>query len=157
MSEILDNQLFLGNYRDSLNEQFLIARDINVIVNCTKDLPFSSYQGIKRRYRIPVDDDLREESIQEMAYALEFIIPLLVRHIQNGDRVLIHCFAGMQRSAVVTLALLYELACAAKSNPIDLYNYIRSRRPIAFQPSFNFERAFISYYNRHNIDCISTN
>lgn len=150
MSKILEN-LWLGNGQDALNPQFINQYRINVVVNCTPNIPFN--KGIPFKYRIPVNDDLQEQSFTQMYVAMTHIIPVLVKHINRGDRILIHCYAGMQRSAIVTLGLLTALSFNQTfSNGIteqSLANYINSIkqymsdcRPIVFTPGMNFKKSY---------------
>ena len=149
MSEIIPGLLYLGNFNDSQNGGFLSSIRVKVIVNCTQDLPFlDGIQSVVRCYRIPVNDDLRDESITAMTAALHHIIPRLVMHYYNGETIFIHCYAGMQRSAVVTLALLYSIQTAEsrqRTTDRDLIAFLKARRNIVFFPAFNFEKAYIRW------------
>jgi len=59
-------RLWLGNAKASMNEDFIRQKNITVVFNCTKNLPFSPMIPIK--YRIPVDDNLEEQEIRNMEY-----------------------------------------------------------------------------------------
>lgn len=158
MSKLLEN-LWLGDIQDAQNEQFIKSNNINVIVNCTKGLPFIDLP-ISFKYRIPVNDDLQGQSFQEMYVALTYIIPVLVTHINRGDRILIHCYAGVQRSAIVTLALLTALtypnmSCIYLTEEslqqfcMNLKTYMSEYRPIVFTPHMNFKKSYtmwLQYY-----------
>lgn len=158
MSKLLEN-LWLGDIQDAHNTQFIKSNNINVIVNCTKGLSFIDLP-IPFKYRIPVNDDLQEQSFQEMYIALTYIIPVLVTHISRGDRILIHCYAGVQRSAIVTLALLTALtypnmSCIYLTEEtlqqfcMNLKTYISEYRPIVFTPHMNFKKSYsmwLQYY-----------
>lgn len=162
MSQILNN-LWLGNINNAKDVNFINKNNINVVVNCTKDIPF--IPSVHFKYRIPVNDDLQEHSFHEMYIALNHIIPVLVKHINRGDKVFIHCFAGMQRSAIVTLALLTALTFNSvfnnnqlNQNSLQQYysnlkNYLSKCRPIVFTPGMNFEKSYASWLN----DFISDN
>lgn len=135
-------RLWLGNARAALDEDFIRQKGIAVVFNCTKDLPFSPSIPIK--YRIPVDDNLKEEEIRNMElWSSEIAFKILAEYM-NGRPVLVHCAAGKQRSAAsVALLLIVHL----NMRGIDAMNVIRERRPIAFLPRANFERA-IDYFDR---------
>lgn len=156
MSKIIEN-LWLGNINDSQNESFIKTNNINVVVNCTKDIPFVPVVHFK--YRIPVNDDLQDKSFQEMYAAITHIIPVLIEHVNRGDRILIHCFAGMQRSAIVTLALLTAITykevfknVKPDQNMLQKYctnlrNYMSEQRPIVFTPGMNFQSSYTLWLN----------
>lgn len=61
--QILPN-LWLGNLKAAEDETFLKNAGIDVVFNCTKNLPF--HPSIRRRYRVPVDDNLENEEIRNM-------------------------------------------------------------------------------------------
>lgn len=133
--EIIPN-VWLGNLRAAQDETFLRNAGIQTVFNCTKDAPFHS--SIRRRYRVPVDDNLQEAEIRNLElWGYEITYKLLKEH-KEGRPVLIHCHAGMQRSPAVTamfLMVLYRMGTDQSKA------YIKQRRPIVFFPSANFEKA----------------
>ena len=132
--------IWLGNKRAALNDKWLRQHNINVVFNATKDVPFSTI--IKNQYRIPVDDNLQAEEIRNMTlWSHEIIYKLLKEHNQ-GNQVLVHCAAGMQRSAVIVAMLLI---IKRGFNWIQSIQYIQSIRSIAFRPSANFKDSLIEF------------
>lgn len=133
--EILPN-VWLGNLKAAHDETFLKNANIQVVFNATKDAPF--HPSIRRRYRVPVDDNLQESEIRNLELWGYEITYKLLKEYKEGRPILIHCHAGMQRSPAITamfLMVLYRMSTdQAKA-------YIRNRRPIAFLPSANFEKA----------------
>ena len=132
-------RLWLGNFNDSQNLNFIMRERITVIINCTKDLPFLPINGVIK-YRIPVDDNLQYEEMVAMSAGLSQILPVIDTHYRNGRSILIHCAAGIQRSAIVVLSYLYAYRALSSS---QAYSMIKRRRPIAFSPSMNFARSFL--------------
>ena len=117
----------------SMDEVFLRQNSIETVFNCTKDMPFHS--SMRRRYRVPVDDNLEEEEIRNMElWSFEIIYKLLLEYKQ-GNTILIHCAAGMQRSAAV-VAMFLMVFTGMKHE--DAMQYIKERRPIAFFKNANF-------------------
>lgn len=126
--------LWLGNKGASQDVQWLRANQIGAIFNCTKDLPF--VQGVvPHMYRIPVDDNLQPDEIRNLGgWAWEICLKIN-RERTQGNRVLVHCFAGMQRSAaVVAMVLLANYRCTTD----EAIAFIKSRRPVAFFGHANF-------------------
>lgn len=135
-------RLWLGNFNSSQNMSFIKNNHITVIVNCTKDLPFLDIGGVYK-YRIPVHDNLEKEEIYAMYKWLDNILPILINHYRNGRTILVHCAAGMQRSAIVVLSFIYaNFMCDPKT---ALYT-VRNARPIVFQPYMNFSNSFKMYF-----------
>ena len=129
-------RLWLGNRNSALDDDFLQKNNITVIFNCTKDLPFSHFPT--RKYRVPVDDNLQHHEIENMERWAPEIVYKVVSEYNQGRNVLIHCYAGVQRSAAVTAMTL--IALSNKSTD-EIISYIREKRPVAFFPMANFEKS----------------
>ena len=129
-------RLWLGNVRASQDEDFIRRENIDVIFNCTKDLPF--LYDIPKQYRVPVDDNLQEEEIRNLKLWSPEIAHKLLTLYNQGHTILVHCYAGMQRSAACVAIFLIALK---HMNGQDAMKYIRSRRSVAFQPRANFGRS----------------
>ena len=151
-------RLWLGNVRASQDEDFIRRENIDVIFNCSKDLPFLYEErryssttkdlpfmfNMPKQYRVPVDDNLQEEEIRNIELWSPEIAHKLLTMYNKGHTILVHCYAGMQRSAACVAILLIALKHIRAE---DAMNYIRSRRPVAFQPRANFGRA-IAFFER---------
>ena len=133
--QILPN-LWLGNARAAANEKFLKENNIQVVFNCTKDLPFHS--SIKRRYRVPVDDNLQESEIRNMElWSYEIAIKMIQEYKANRT-IFVHCHAGMQRSPA---AIAFFLMALYGMSAEQAMSFLRERRPIVFLPMANFGKA----------------
>jgi protein-tyrosine phosphatase len=62
----------------------------------------------------------------------------------KGYNILVHCMAGMQRSAACVAFLLIAVE---GMHGLDAMQFIKQRRPIAFYPNANFGRS-IDYFDR---------
>jgi len=145
--------LWLGNRIAALNDRWLKQQEISVVFNCTKDLPFSPV--IKKQYRLPVDDNLKAEEIRNMTlWSHEAVYKVLAEYNKN-QKVLVHCAAGMQRSATVVGMLLIAMKGMTWQQVI---NYIQGIRPIAFRDQANFKDSLIAFdtsYHREILPHIS--
>ena len=128
--------LWLGNGKAAHDKDFLEKNSITTVFNCTKDILFSDI--IRRQYRVPVDDNLREAEIRNLELWSFEIVAQLAKEHKQGNKTLVHCAAGMQRSAAVTAMYLIATKQMTTDQAIA---YIRERRPIAFMPMANFEKA----------------
>jgi len=139
-TEILPN-LWLGNVRASMDQEFIKKKGIQVVFNCTKNLPFCPLIPVK--YRVPVDDNLEEDEIRNMQLWSSEITFKMVSEYTSGKPILIHCMAGMQRSAasLAMMLIVYKNIHAQEAMKI-----IKDRRNIAFLPSPNFLRS-IQYFD----------
>ena len=134
--------IWLGNVRASQDEDFIRKQEIEVVFNCTKDLPFSPIIPIK--YRIPVDDNLEEAEIRNMElWSSEIAYKIMMEYVE-GKTILVHCMAGMQRSAA---SVAFFLISYLKMRALDAMKMIKEKRRIAFFPRANFGRS-IDYFDR---------
>jgi atypical dual specificity phosphatase len=140
-------RLWLGNRRAAVNMEWLQTNNINVVVNCSRDIPFSddTYVVGRRIYRIPIDDSLREKDINYLTTASEEVALTLLREYKSGARILVHCAAGMQRSAATVAIFLMTLNHWSAEKAVV---YIRSIREIAFRPGINFLPSIQEYERR---------
>ena len=129
-------RLWLGDRDASMDPDFLKREGITTVFNCTKDLPFSPL--VKRQYRVPVDDDLRKQELDNLRAWAPEIVTKVLREYNMGNTILIHCFAGKQRSAAVTAM---TLVAKTRQTADAAMAYIQQRRPVAFFPQANFDRS----------------
>jgi dual specificity phosphatase 12 len=135
-------RLWLGNAKASMDEDFIRQKNIVVVFNCTKNLPFSPIIPIK--YRVPVDDNLEEEEIRNMElWSGEISLKMMNEYVE-GKTILVHCMAGMQRSAA---SVAFFLISYLKIRALDAMKMIKEKRMIAFYPRANFGRS-IDYFDR---------
>jgi len=137
-------RVWVGNRFAALNDKWLTDNNIQVVVNATKDLPFSSSKVITNTYRVPVHDNLEEEEINNMSKWSPEIGYKILREYKAGKRILIHCAAGMQRSAAVMAIFLITLT---GQSPAIVMSHIRKKRPITFVPNANFRKSIEHYYS----------
>lgn len=172
-ADLIIPNLWLGSYRSALNENFLLDNKIDLIINCTKNIPFISeiehdkYKNIEY-LRIPVNDSLLEKDFLLMQDYFKVILPYLYKkYIIEKKTILIHCREGKQRSAILTAAFLKILLdndqilltdTDSKKNNLGLnnyeqfnfiINYILSKRPQAFTYGFriNFKKTYKRHFN----------
>jgi protein-tyrosine phosphatase len=139
--------LWLGNFQASQDEVFLRTHGIKTVFNCTKNLQF--HPSIPTRYRLPVDDNLQEDEIRNMELWSYEVIYKLLKEYKEDKPILVHCAAGMQRSAAVTAMFLMV---TKGMNWEQAHRHIKQRRAIAFFPSANFEKAIVGFYNSYQRD-----
>ena len=142
--------LWLGSRYAALDPGYLKEKKIGAVFNCTKDIPFEPM--IHRQYRVPVDDNLQEAEIRNLElWSYEVVYKILAEHrrcLDEGTGVLVHCAAGMQRSAA---SVAMYLVGTKNMTTDEAIRYIQSKRKIAFRPSANFEksiRGFEASFNR---------
>lgn len=132
--------VWIGGIHASQNSKWLHDNNIRVVFNCTKDLPFSP--DIPNLYRIPVDDNLHPAEIKRMELWAPEIAYKIFQEFKKGHPILIHCYAGKQRS---TTACAFFLMVLTGRPLIQIMYLIKSKRPVAFTPSANFASSMYGF------------
>jgi len=137
--EIVPN-VFLGNFNSTLSP---LSADIDLIVNCTKDLPFpppppAPRTAARMDMRLPINDDRSKEAFDTFIEKAPELLKAIEEHVQCGKKVLVHCLAGQQRScALVAAYLMFK-----KGFQYDkAVSHIKSIKADAFFYGVNFEYA----------------
>jgi len=101
--EIIPN-LYLGNIKAASNIHFLKDKNVTHILTVAKNIePRFPLSGIEYKI-IPVWDDSTENLISHFSDTYIFID----KAIKSGSAVLVHCAAGVSRSATVVIAYLMK-------------------------------------------------
>lgn len=143
--------LWLGNRYAALDSKWHAEKKIKCVFNCTKDIPF--LPDVQRRYRVPVDDNLEPEEIRNLELWAYEIVYKIQREYQTGQPILIHCAAGMQRSAACVALFLMA---TRNMTPNQAIEFVRSKRAIAFYPSANFGDALEGFYTSYQREIAPT-
>jgi atypical dual specificity phosphatase len=118
MSEITD-QIWVGSYGDATNDVFLSERKITHVITCADEFPSSI---IRPGYRIPIVDDVEDTKTKK--YFLE-AASVLDRWVREGNKIMVHCFAGMNRS--VSVVITYFMVYKGWSYDVA-YRHLKQRR-----------------------------
>ncbi|XP_069501239.1 dual specificity protein phosphatase 10-like [Ambystoma mexicanum] len=123
--------LFLGNERDAQDLERILDLNIGHVINVTTHLPLYHLESSGVRYkRLPATDNSKQNLRQYFEEAFEFIEEAQ----QCGKGVLVHCQAGVSRSATIVIAYLMKHTLMTMG---DAYKYVKGRRP-AISPNLNF-------------------
>lgn len=145
-NKVMD-RIFLGNFQSAKDRAFFKDKKIKAVLNCTKDLPnyFAHNKDIEYM-RIPVEDSLKDKDYKLMFEYMPVIVEFINKHVNlQKHNILIHCWAGRQRSAISIAAFL---VAKYKMTPHDACKFIMEKRPEAFHfgKSLNFDQALNKYH-----------
>lgn len=116
------SQLWIGSARDAADPDF--CAQFGLVVNCTKHLPCGSSSPC---IRVPIDDDPSENDT--LLRALPTACRAISDTLSSGANVLVHCHAGISRSASVTAAALMYVGAGDLD---DVVRRIKLAKPETF-------------------------
>jgi protein-tyrosine phosphatase len=132
--------LWLGNINSAKSNDFFQIYNISIVINCSKDIPF--FSNFTKNIRISVNDNLQRHEIDRMFDYLDKACDLIHNSLLNSESILVHCFAGKQRSA--TLICAYLMKYGNMSLEVAIQS-IKSKRDIIFTPIINFKNTLLKY------------
>ena len=144
--EIIPN-ILLGNKNSA--KDYKLLNNLELIVNCTEDIPFYFIEKHINRFRVSVPDDQSMYTNLKIITYIDKILPTIQEYYLKNKKILIHCRAGSQRSATLLACYLIKYHHLTKDMAIT---YISSKRGIAFFPGPNFNitlEIFSRKYNKH--------
>lgn len=122
--------LYLGNSRDAADLSRLQDLGTTCVLNVTSQLPgYHEACGITYK-QIPASDSGQQNLKQYFEEAFEFIEAAR----KSGSKVLVHCQAGVSRSATIAIAYIMK---HLKLPMIEAYKKVKLARPI-ISPNLNF-------------------
>lgn len=128
--------LWIGSEGDSRDAAFYKHHNIRLVVNSTNNIPIRPPAGDVATYRVPVDDDPSENDT--MLQHLPLVVVAIDEVLRYGHGVLVHCRAGMQRSAgVVAGYLMWKRGMTAD----EAFEFINKKKHETFWPVPTFEKA----------------
>lgn len=143
--------LWVSDARAATDCRFLQKHRIGVVFNVTPDVP-TPCPGVVY-HRVPIRDPgpgqpRTQEDIAKLRSWLPAILETLHAHLSSRQNVLVHCHAGVQRSAAIVAAYILAFYAHPDGTPLSLSEvkrYLRSKRPqvFAYGWSVNFREALV--------------
>ncbi|CAL4062979.1 unnamed protein product [Meganyctiphanes norvegica] len=122
--------LYLGSQHDANNRQLLQDYNITYELNVSLSCPKPDFMQDSHFMRIPVNDNFSEKLLPYFNEAFNFIDKVR----EGGGYVLVHCLAGISRSATVAIAYVMK---HLRLSFEEAYMYVKNRRP-TISPNINF-------------------
>ncbi|KAM6965689.1 dual specificity protein phosphatase 2 [Aplochiton taeniatus] len=114
--------LFLGSAIHSSRRETLAAAGITAVLNVSSSCP-NLYEGELCYLRLTVEDSLAADIKAYFSEAITFIDSVK----KQGGRVLVHCHAGISRSATICLAYLMH---AQHVRLDEAFDFVKQRRQV---------------------------
>jgi len=138
IDRILPN-LYISDIEGAYNFAELQKNKINAVVNVAYEIPCNTHQNRIPCYHFTWDDNVNYNIYQYFNTITELIHKL----IGSGKNVLVHCHAGISRSASAIIAYLIRYY---NKSYYEAYTWVRSRR-IIIRPNPSFKRQLITYWH----------
>ena len=151
-SEVIDNFLWLGDFEDSKNFALLEKKGIKYILNCAGyeiSNVYPTKNGIEKVFKIYANDRSRYNIVESN---LSDCINFIDECKKNNGKILVHCVAGMNRSATMVVGYI-----VTKYKNVDLLSAVEmvaKKRPWILTNE-GFKRQLIQY--AHSIGKLSLN
>ncbi|XP_066495717.1 dual specificity protein phosphatase 2 [Tiliqua scincoides] len=121
--------LYLGSCYHSSNREVLESLGITAVLNVSSSCP-NHFEGQFLYKSIPVEDNQMAEISVWFQEAINFIDSVK----NSGGRVLVHCQAGISRSATICLAYLIQ---SRRVRLEEAFDFVKQRRGV-ISPNFGF-------------------
>ncbi|KAG9466820.1 dual specificity protein phosphatase 16 isoform X2 [Eleutherodactylus coqui] len=122
--------LYLGCQRDVLNKELMQQNEIGFVLNASNTCPKPDFICDSHFLRVPVNDSFCEKILPWLDKSVDFIEKA---NASNG-RVLVHCLAGISRSATIAIAYIMKRMDMSLD---EAYRFVKEKRP-TISPNFNF-------------------
>lgn len=130
--------LWVGSSADSRDKHFLSKHDIALVVNATKTIPFATSRILG--FRVPVNDDPDEND--NMLEYFNVTNRIIDDTLKSGKTVLVHCYAGIQRSCALAAAYIIYTDNVPSRRAIAI---IKQKKTEAFSPVPTFGKALDAF------------
>lgn len=138
------SRLWISDYKVSKNNDFLVNKNIKILINTTEDIPF--YKSLKdidiKYYRLPITEDMNYKKLNK-------ILDIIYKNINNKKSVLIYCNSGLQLSPTL---ISFYLIKYANIDIVNIENIMKSKKKEIFNPDNNFKHLcekYIHYTNKN--------
>jgi len=132
---LITEGLYLGDYRNATSKSWLAKHNISHVVNCAKE--HQEYFPDRLVYLSLHLDDSEEQVIY---HVLEQSYQFIKEALEKGGSVLVHCHAGISRSASIVIYYLMKMS----GNEYDrIYFFVKHKRP-QVNPNPGFVKQLIS-------------
>lgn len=132
----ITDYLYIGNGKTAKHTSLLTRLKINCIINATQEMDSICIPSVEY-LRVPVADSSAAQLQEHFDIVADKIHSVRAQH----GRVLVHCCAGVSRSATLCLAYLVKYR---DMSLIDAHTLVKACRPI-IRPNGGFWKQLVDY------------
>lgn len=136
---LIIKNLYLGNKLSAMENN-----NYTLIVNCSTNIKF--YNDPQNKIRINLIDNPSQAENMYKQIIDNQVLEKIHNNLLKGNKVLVHCRMGRQRSAAIVACYLIKYHNYTCSSVI---NFIRNKRPEAFYPTINFKETILKIYKNN--------
>ncbi len=118
---IITPQLYLGSDKEAKDLNFLKKHKIVLIVNCAQEIP--NYFKDKFTYW---NLNLQDVPNQDLSHVLDKVADQIIKIMQQGKTVFVHCAAGISRSSTI---VIYTLMKKHNWDFENAYTFVKEMHP----------------------------
>lgn len=138
--EIMEH-LFVGGAEATKNDY-----GFSMVVNCTRNTDITFPTECKHCIRIEIDDSPKDHDKLFRCIEESRVLDEIHSALQKGEKVLVHCFTGAQRSCAVVACYLLKYHAMTVKGVIE---YIKNKRSIAFFGDVHFIQAMEECFSKY--------
>jgi len=150
MAEITDF-LYLGGLAAARMEDILTKKGITCVINASIEAPDVNYESIKTT-RIKLEDN----ATCNIGVHFDIVADKIDKVRRERGKVLVHCVAGISRSATLVLAYLMKYH---KMKLIDAHTYVKEKRPL-IRPNPGFWKDLVDFekklFRKNTVDMVES-
>jgi len=135
IAEITDF-LYLGGLAAAKTEDMLKEKGITCVINASTEAPDVNYESIQCT-RIRLEDN----PACNIGIHFDLVADKIDKVRRERGKVLVHCIAGVSRSATLVLAYLMKYQ---KMRLIDAHAYVKQKRPL-IRPNSGFWKDLVDF------------
>lgn len=143
--------LYLCSGNAAANRHLVYSRAVTCIINATVEIPNSNWSDIDY-FKVPVPD------LPHVPLSLYFdtVADRIHQTGKKNGRTLVHCVAGVSRSATLCIAYLMKYH---RLSLLDAHEWVKMRRPVV-RPNMGFWRQLIDYekklFGKNTVKMVAT-
>ncbi|XP_033756697.1 dual specificity protein phosphatase 1-like [Pecten maximus] len=128
--------LYIGNALSAAGKDVLLTHGITAILNVSNNCQ-NHFDADFRYKNIPVDDNPLVDLSTWFTEAISFIDEVK----RQGGKTLVHCQAGISRSATICLAYIMQSQCLSLD---EAFEFVKSRRSV-ISPNISFLQQLLDF------------